>query len=379
MSLPNLSELFFRQLDPATPYVVRNQARVELEALQQHPAFLPSLTALFASGPAQDSPQSLALRLQAGLLLKNLVRASHYPGTCAAEPTPQTCARSPPQRADAELVPVVVSQVPQVLASPAVQLRRVASQILSQACAKTNLLQAVPHFADQLMSAVLQASDANLADGASLCMVSGAASAVPPSRSAFAHSSLPLAIAQVWIAEDASGMLDADEAGRPLFKLVPFWIHLFAHPSTAFRERALKCLLNFSAAMPPAMNAHAEEYFRGLAGLVRDPSTAVQRRVLRGLTGLLEHRFDLVEPQMAPLVELCLGFIDVGFPRLPSAAPAAATLLPFRFGIVAGISPPPPRPPRRPRRRAWQWRPSSSSTFCCAKSAILLRPWPPRR
>ena len=144
--------------------------------------------------------------------------------------------------------------------------------------AKTPILKNGSKILEQLQYSVQQEENDLLADGASLTLL--------------------------FIAEDASALLDLDETGRPLNRLIPFWIQQCTNIKQLLRERALDCIKQFFVTTPRALIINIEKFLETLSNLRNDPSARVRRKVLRSLSSIVEHMPEKIESNL--FVSICV-------------------------------------------------------------------------
>jgi len=204
--------------------------------------------------PNETAPvQEVAARGLSGVLLKNALQKGW-------------------QNLDAPTLGYVYDSALPCLRDISKLIRSTSAHIIAKLVTKTQMLQSGSDVLLKLEGFVTQEEDDLLSDGASLAML--------------------------FIAEDATSVLDSDEAGRPLNHLIPFWINQANHIKPLLRERALDCIECFFSAAPRALGENVDAFLVALSRLNSDPSAQVRRKVVRALSSLVQYMPDRISKDL---------------------------------------------------------------------------------
>lgn len=102
----------------------------------------------------------------------------------------------------------------------------------------------------------------------------------------------------LFIAEDSPELLNQDENGRAIARLIPLWIEMCGHPEKLFKQRALDSIACFSSIWPQVLELNCDGFLIQLAALQNDPDPAIRKRVLQALANIVSHMPQGVTPDL---------------------------------------------------------------------------------
>jgi transportin-1 len=235
------------------PVPIRRKRITELQATPEYAKYMTYILGQLA-GQVDDF-----VRQQAGLLLKNHV-GQHW------------------QHMTPEVQEYVKNEAPRPIGDPNVQIRNVASSVITSIVAQFQDLGSWPGLVP-ILCQYLDTGEHNAMDGSLNSLYK--------------------------ICEDSADKLDTDAADRPLNVLVPKFLGLFAHAHPRFRELAVNSIGKVLPLMPLVIVEHKDAYLQALSGLGGDPSPAVRKGVCQSIVMLFE-----IKPEfIAPAIESVTAFM----------------------------------------------------------------------
>jgi transportin-1 len=111
------------------------------------------------------------------------------------------------------------------------------------------------------------------------------------------------------LCEDIPFQLDSEALNHPINSLMPIILQYFVHQSADLRKYAISSATAFfhSNYVPEALNAHMDTFMNNLFSLAsRDTSREVKQKVCFSFSFLIEHRPELLQPQLENIIRFML-------------------------------------------------------------------------
>lgn len=269
-SAPELARRVVLLTDSPTPLQVLELLRASLEGdntkqrlvykklieYQHNPEFNQCLTLVMS----QLTSEPVAIRQQAGTILKNSIRFSY-------------------EKMGVPVRNYIKQQILRTVGDESKQIRQTVGNIITTIASKDRLVGWQPILAHLV----------KMLDSQNFAHVDGAFNALAK------------------ICEDEPSRLDSHTLGRPLNILIPKFIKFFAHPKEGIRIYALGAVNQFlGGSMPQALRVNLNQYFKGLMFLMKDKSLHIRKRVCQAMVKLLEDNLPSIQPSLRQIIEFML-------------------------------------------------------------------------